>query len=157
MQLRHLLVIIFCFLSGVAHAASNVSCVPAVVKVEDKNIILPGPEDPKGKVVYFFNNISKKSLWLDHPVERPSASAGWSSYLRAGNWSALAINRKNFKISCAEIQPGKVDYQNCAESIVICSPKQQPKVDPKRKGGSGWVVEDKPWEEFVATLTKKGF
>lgn len=157
MQLRHLAIVIILLLSSVAHAASNISCVPAVVKVEDKSIILPGSDDPKIRIVYFFNNISKKSLWLDHPVEKPSASAGWSSYLRMGNWSALSINRKNFKISCAEIQPGKVDYQECATSVAICTPKQMPKSDAKHKVGSGWIVEDKSWDEFVLVLSKKGF
>jgi len=153
---RHVIfIVILSAIFNVSFAATNMSCTPVVVKVENKNIILPGPQEQSKTStaeVYFFNNISKKSFWLDHPVDHPSASAGWSSYLRPGNWSAMVVNRKNFTISCAEIQPGKVDYQDCAKTIAICMPKQM-EVDTKHKG-SYWLVEDKSWDEFVAAVKK---
>jgi len=145
--------IVFAFFFNVANAApSGLSCTPAVVKVEGKNIILPGPTQEKTAQVYFFNNISKKSLWLDHPIDKLSASAGWSSYFQPGNWSAMVVNRKDFTISCAQIEPGKVAYQECAKAIAICTPKQVD-FDAKRKG-SYWLVEDKSWDDFVVALKK---
>jgi hypothetical protein len=147
---KFLTCIIFLFCSSAF--AENISCTPAVVKVENKNIILPGITQPKTTKVYFFNNVSKQSLWLDHPVEKRSASAGWSSYLRPSNWSAIVLNRKNFAISCAVIKPGSVDYQDCSKAITICSP-QHYTLNTKQKG-TFWLVEDRTWDEFLKKMEK---
>lgn len=147
-------VMILAILAGnTASAAETFACSPAVVKTENKNIILPGPNDPKETKIYFFNNISQESLWLDHPVPHASASAGWSSYLRPSNWSAILVNRKDFVINCAVIKPGKVDYKDCGKAITICSPKTST-LGSKRKG-SYWIVEDKSWDDFVKSFTSR--
>lgn len=149
--MRYLIfLLIFAFNS--LFAAANISCKPALVKAEDKNIILPGPQKPKTVQIYFFNNIAKKSLWLDRVLKERSASAGWSSFIHPGNWSALAVSSKDFKVDCAVIQPGKADYLDCSKVIAICSP--QFNTDSK---AYGWMVEDKPWDEFVVALKAKGF
>ena len=157
--MRLISLLVMCMLGvNAAYAKVGTSCVPAVVSSENKDIILPGPDDSGAAKIYFFNNVSQKSLWLDHPVEHPSASAGWSSYMRSGNWSAITVNRKNFKISCAVIEPGKVDYLDCAKAIAICAPKQEKvevKKGEKKDKSAGWMVEDKPWEEFVELLAKR--
>src|ERR1700739_3194011 len=84
-------IILFCF-SAVAFADLKVTCKPLTVKRQDKNIILPGIDQPRSTIIYFMQNISKQSLWLDHPVKRRSASAGWSSYVQPGMWSALLVS-----------------------------------------------------------------
>ncbi len=41
------------------------------------------------------HNLSTMNLWVTHPVSEPSASAGWSSRLQGGNWSALVLDKKS--------------------------------------------------------------
>ncbi len=137
-----------------AMAAMEDHCVPLEIKSENKEIILPGPDQPKTNKLYFFENLTEKSIWLDHPVLHPSASAGWSSYLRAGNASALWVGRKNFNISCAVIQPGKVEYLDCAKVISVCVPNEV--VYPSSRKGTYWLAEDKPWNDLIKALAKRG-
>ncbi len=140
--------VMFC---QIAFAAENKPCVPITVKTDNKNIILPGPVEARTVVMYFFNNKIQSSLWLDHPVTRPSMSAGWSSYIRPGNWSALVVNRKNFTISCAVIKPGKVDYLDCSQVLSICSPQGW---GPTKGKSTHWMLENKTWDEIVKFFTK---
>lgn len=155
--MRHTLFIgLLTVLFGATNVAeAGITCTPITLKAHDKNIILPGVDDVHSSQIYLMQNVSKQSLWLDHPNERHrSASAGWSSYLLPGKWSALLVNRKNFTISCAEIQPGKVDYQNCSKAITVCTPHVA-SFDSKRKG-SYWLVEDQSWEDLLKALDKRG-
>lgn len=128
-------------------------CKPVAVKVQAKNIILPGVDQPHTIQIYFFKNTSTQSIWLDHPTDRPAAGAGWSSYLRAGNASALQVNRKNFAISCALIKPGKVEYVNCAKELTVCTPTAELTLKSTRKG-TYWVAEDKAWDDLLKLLIK---
>ena len=142
------------FMTNTAWAVTEIHCTPLIVKAQNKNIVLPGVDDPHTSQIYFLHNVSKKSLWLDHPNEHHKPmSAGWSSFLREGKWSAISINRKNFTISCAEIQPGEVVYHQCAKTIAVCTPHQTP-LEAKRKG-SGWMAEDQTWEDLLKVLGKR--
>lgn len=129
----------------------SVTCTVLKLKTQNKNILLPDIAQ-----IYFVHNISQKSLWLDHPAEHKGkgVSAGWSSYFQPGKWSAILLNRKNFAISCAVIQPGKVDYQDCAKVISVCQPEKI-SFESNRKG-SYWLVEDKTWDELLSALGKRG-
>ena len=152
--LAFFLVMMFCLLKT-AYAESHFSCTPLPLKSQDKMLILPGVSDSHATQIYFLQNNAPQSLWLDHSDKaKHSAHAGWSSYLRAGKWSALLLNRKNFSINCAEIQPGKVNYQDCAKSITVCVP-QNIEFDSKRKG-SYWLAEDQSWDELLNVLKKRG-
>lgn len=146
--------IILFFVSNATFANAKITCSPIKVESQNKNIILPGIEQRHTTKIYFMKNISDKSLWVDHPVEKRSVSAGWSSYFQPGQWSALLINRKNFAISCALIQPGKVSYQDCGKVISVCVP-QKVAFEAKRKG-SYWLVENKSWDDLLKLLEKKG-
>lgn len=88
--------------------AFALKCVPVVPGVDNKTIVIAGVTEPKTTKIIVLHNISKESIWLDHPQAKRSASAGWSSYIRPGKWSALILNRKSFALSCASILPGKV-------------------------------------------------
>ncbi len=135
------------------HPAPNF-CVPLEIKSENKEIVLPGPDQPRTSKIYFFKNLTDKSIWIDHPVLHPSMSAGWSSYLRAHNSSALLVNRKNFNISCAVIKPGKLEYLDCAKSIAVCAPKEMTYKTSRK--GTYWLAEDKPWDDLVKAVSKRG-
>ncbi len=136
-------------------ASAAMTCTPVSVKVEDKNIILPAPVKPITSQIYFINNTSQQGVWLDHPLPERSMSAGWSSFVQTGHWSVFLLgSSKSFAMSCAVIQPGKVDYKDCSHVVTVCTPKSADfKVQPK---GSYWLAEDKPWDEIVKAVTKRG-
>lgn len=130
-------------------------CDPVNFKIDNKNIILPGSPSPKQSIVYFFKNKSNSSIWIDHPMtNNPGVSAGWSSYIRPGHWSALVLNKKNFAVSCAMIQPGKVVYMNCSATLDVCAPSNL--TSEKVLNGNFWLAEDKPYDAFINVLTKRG-
>jgi hypothetical protein len=138
-------------------ALSSAMCPASQVVLHDKNIVLNAEKQTEKQDesrIYFFKNTSDKSIWLDHPVKNASASAGWSSYLRPGNWSALLLDKKSFELSCAMIEPGKVDYLVCAKALSICNPAHAT-FHTNRKG-SYWLVEDKSWKDLLKGLLKRG-
>jgi hypothetical protein len=135
--------------------AATPQCISVPYTTQEKNITLPGTLDPKTPVVYFFQNKSLQSVWIDHvDPKRRGASAGWASYLRPGNWSAIVLNKKNFSISCAMIQPGKVEYLDCSKTLYICKP--QGKMLSPHLFANSWLIEDKNQDVFLRILLKKG-
>lgn len=151
--MRILIVLWFLIVSSEV-VANPLGCAPLSLKSQDKQITLPGTANPKTSMIYVFHNKSLQSLWIDHPVQNPGASAGWSSFLRSEHWSAIVINKKNFAVRCAMIQPGKVVYLDCAHSLTICAPDTVTTHKPLE--GNYWLAEDKDWKNFVALLNKKG-
>lgn len=148
-----LIFLIICLFSHVSFALPVKSCVPADIKADGKNIILSAADEKKS-VVYVLHNVDKASLWIDHPSAR-GAHAGWSSYLRQNRWSAVVLNRKNFVITCATIDPDKVTYRDCSKSIKVCTfPKLN--YQSKRKG-TYWLLEDKDWDGLISSLDKLGY
>ncbi len=141
------------FISTAVKAEEKIICAPVDTKSQDKIIFLPGPTAGTAQI-YFLKNISKHSIWIDHPVKNAPVSAGWSSYLRPGNWSAFLLTQKDFAISCVAIRPGKVDYLDCAQEISVCAPTNL-KFNPARKS-SYWLVEDKPLDDLVKALQNRG-
>lgn len=128
-------------------------CYPVQLKTDHKNIILSVDETHKSPI-FFIYNLSNQSLWLDHPTEKKGVSAGWASYLRKNKWSALFLDRKNFAISCAVIEPGAVNYKDCTLYISVCS-FPNAKYESKRKG-SYWLGEDKDLNTLFSNLAKRG-
>jgi hypothetical protein len=135
--------------------AATPQCIPVSFKLEGKNILLPGPDHQKTSVVYFLQNKSLQSLWIDHPDQkRRGVSAGFASYLRPGNWSAVVLNKKNFSVSCSMIQPGKVEPLDCSKTLSICAAQNITTEKPLE--GNFWLTEDKTWESFLHALGKRG-
>ncbi len=157
--MRHFIICclsVFCMSLTVAYAATAPSsiliCHPIKPASHQDSLILEG--DAKTGKLYLIHNMSQKSIWLDQASKHVSASAGWSSYLRPGNWAALVLNRKDFPLTCSVIQPGQVATLNCATALSVCEP-QHVSLQSIHKG-SYWVVEDKSWDVVVKALEKKG-
>ena len=154
---RLLFIITFLFAMNIAYAvtASPQSCTPVTFQVENNDIVLTNPlTQRKVSQAYFITNKSSQSIFIEHPTANPGASAGWSSYLRPGNWSALVLNKKSFAIHCAMIQPGKVIPLDCSKTITVCAPKNLTTKTAFK--GNYWLAEDKNWEGFVKALAKRG-
>lgn len=152
-KVRGLFLTIFFALLALTQTVYAISCTPVKIKIENNIIIFPDVLQPNTSQIYFFKNNSPQSIFIDRVNKNPGASAGWSTYLRPGNWAVLAINQKNFAVSCVMIQPGRVIPLNCSRTLFVCIPQNIVTLTPLK--GNYWLVEDKPWEGLLKTLQKK--
>lgn len=149
--MRHIITCLLLIFSTSVLAAET--CIPVKPQMHDKNLLISYTGSKDSAEVYFFKNISQQGVWLDHPTNK-EMKAGWSTYLQANNWSSFLLNRKNFELSCATIEPGKVDYLDCSKVISVCKPQSVSfKAPPK---STFWLVEDKAWDELLKLLEKRG-
>jgi hypothetical protein len=124
-------------------------CKPLLVAEE---LIKLSAEQP---TLVMIHNLSNVDLWITHPVSDPSVSAGWSSRLQAGNWSALALDKKDFELSCIESRPGHEQQVPCAGLLAAC---QWPKVTVKKgETGTFWAGEDLSLSALTAHVGSRGF
>lgn len=109
----------------------------------------------KQNKMFFIHNLTKTDLWITHPVVDPGASAGWSSRLQVGNWSALVINQGTFVINCIESKPGHEQQIPCEGAIAVC---QWEKIKfPSNSDGAYWAGEDMSISALNAALGSRGF
>lgn len=125
------------------------SCKPTAVQGET---VMLNAEKP---VLVVIHNLSATDLWITHPVSDPSASAGWSSRLSAGNWSALTLDQQKFELSCIESRPGHEQQIPCEGVIAVCT---WSKVKlPEKSNGTYWAAEDQSLSNLLAQLGGRGF
>ena len=124
-------------------------CKPLLV--EDALVLIPAG-DPR---IIMVHNLSNMDLWITHPVSDPNSSAGWSSRLQAGNWSALALDKQAFELSCIESKPGHEQQVPCASVVGIC---QWPTTErPAKPSGIYWAGEDMALSPLTAYIGRHGF
>lgn len=124
-------------------------CVPLKMAGETLALALKKPS------LILMQNTSENTVWLTHPVADPGASAGWTSQIQSGKWSALALREKNFSFTCTESRPGHEQQIACAEAIMACVWKKA-KI-PAEEKGSFWAAEDKSLSELKAALSARAF
>jgi len=137
--------------NSLVNALTADTCHSMTLESKDKNVLLK-PASQNAYTIFFIKNNAAKSIWLDHPTHK-TANAGWSSYLRPNNWSALLLDTKTFEMSCATIEPGKVNYLVCKDALQICAPSHIA-IKTAHKG-SYWLVEDKSWQDLLKGLIKR--
>ena len=125
------------------------SCKPILVK--DESIVLNAKEPQ----VVLIHNLSASDLWITHPVSDPSASAGWSSRLESGNWSALTVDKEAFELSCIESKPGHEQQVPCAGVTAVC--EWQGAKTPEQTTGTFWAGENLSLQTLTAHLNGRGF
>jgi len=124
-------------------------CIPLVVSGE--LVIVPAAKS----MVTMVHNLSSSDLWVTHPVSDPGASAGWSSHLQAGNWSALVLNDEKFALSCIESRPGHEQQVSCSSVLAVC---QWPATGlPQKASGTWWAAEDMLLSPLIAYIKRHGF
>ena len=140
---------------SIAHASTNTDeifpagCKPLEVKSELVSLSAIKP------TIVMIHNVSKFDLWITHPLSEPNASAGWSSHLQIGNWSALALDKKAFDLSCIESRPGHEQQVHCSGLLSIC---QWPEAKTEKKeAGTFWVGEDMVLSALMAHIGSRGF
>ncbi len=135
--------------SVLAESTAPVGCQPIAFKGESVTI-----QAKKNKLV-FINNLSKSDLWITHPVTDPSASAGWTTRLQAGNWSALAVNQGPFVLNCIESKPGHEQQVQCEGAISACQFKDVK--SPADGQSTFWVAEDMALPALTTAVGGRGF
>lgn len=109
----------------------------------------------KKPMLAMIHNISSDDLWITHPVSDPGASAGWSSRLQAGNWSALAVDKESFELSCIESKPGHEQQVSCSAVITLCNWSAIKM--PEQNSGTFWAGENMSLPSLVSHLSGRGF
>lgn len=123
-------------------------CKPLTVHEETIKL---STEEPS---VVMLHNLSSIDIWITHPVAESDASAGWSTNLQAGNWAALALDKKEFELSCIESRPGHEQQVPCAGLLAAC---QWLKVQmPKTESGTFWAGENLPLSALTAHIGSRG-
>ncbi len=149
--MKYLLSLLLCIFSTVVFAEDGFpkGCQP--ISIVDDPLILKTAKPP---VIAFMHNVSSSEIWVTHPVKEPSASAGWSSKLQGGNWSALAVQDETFELSCIESRPGHEQQIPCGSVIAVCvwSGVKMPTGD-----GTYWAGEDMTLPALTAHLGGRGF
>lgn len=133
--------------------ANDLACSPAKVKVKQRLYILNYQNKSSVGKLFLINNKSDQVILLDHPQGKdPHAGAGWSTNLQPGNWSALVVAKPNFAINCSILVGDKVTNLDCGKVIKICEANQK---IMSKDNASYWMVEDKPWSEFIKDVKSK--
>ncbi len=92
-------------------------CKPFVIAKNEENVILKASKPS----LLLLHNITNMSLFVTHPVDEPSASAGWLTHIEKDNWSALFLTEKEFILGCTEHSPGHEQQVACVDVLAICS------------------------------------
>ena len=132
-----------------AESTLPVGCQPVAVQGESVTLT-----SKKSKLV-FIHNLTNADLWITHPVTNPGASAGWTTRLQKGNWSALAVDKPPFQLNCIESRPGHEQQVPCEGAIAVCQWKGV-KI-PASDQGTFWVGEDMSLSALTAAIGARGY
>ncbi|KTD33960.1 hypothetical protein Lmor_1942 [Legionella moravica] len=143
----------FCllFVSACLWAESTLPDGCQAVAVQGESVTLKS----KSSKLVFIHNLTSADLWITHPVTNPGASAGWTTRLQAGNWSALAVDKPPFELNCIESRPGHEQQVPCEGAIAVCQWKGV-KI-PSGSEGTFWVGEDMSLNALTAAVGGRGF
>jgi len=150
--MRVIISLLLIFVLGAAHAEEQFpdGCKP--LPTLDSPLVLHS----KKLTVFLLHNLSDMDVWITHPVNHPSASAGWSSRLQAGKWSALALQSQNFELTCIESKPGHEQQVACSDVLAVCHWGDM-KMPDKTDNGTFWVGEDKSLMGLIGYMGRRGF
>ena len=117
-------------------------------------IILNATQSAENSAVYMLQNTSDQSIYVNHPADHPgTASAGWASRLDPNQWSALALDRENFAITChAILNQGKIQDVPCANVLNVKRIKAS-----TNTSGSYWIAENMPYKKVLQVMGSRGF
>jgi hypothetical protein len=146
-------ILVWCFwlISSYAFAESTLPAGCDAVVVQGESVTIKAK---KSKLV-FIHNLTNTDLWITHPVDNPSASAGWTTRLQSGNWSALAVDKPPFILNCIESRPGHEQQVPCEGAIAVCQWNKAKM--PARNEGTFWVGEDMSLSALTAAIGGRGF
>ncbi|MCL4243651.1 MAG: hypothetical protein KJ002_00725 [Candidatus Dadabacteria bacterium] len=128
-------------------------CVESGFRHEDGQVILnPGAGDKES--IFLLHNISDGTFQVTHPVKNPGASAGWTSEIGPGRWSAFAAGSEDFRLSCVQPVDGNMKTLPCEKVLAVCG-LPNPRM-PSDLSGSFWVSEDKELNALLEDVKSRG-
>jgi hypothetical protein len=125
------------------------ACKPFVIKTEAIHLPEGAPR------LIMLHNLSELDLWITHPVSEANAAAGWSSRLQSGQWSALALDKTAFELSCIESKPGHEQQISCEHTLATC--EWPITSSPEHTSGIFWAGENMSLSALTAYLGRRGF
>lgn len=150
------LFLLMCLMNMTVHAMPSddfLSCkLKNKVATSHADYILNKVPQSSASEIYLIKNKSTTPIIIDHTSKREGASAGWSSYLDPGRWSAISVSETRFNLKCMVVHEGKGQPGNCTDLITICQPKH---AKASKKIGNYWLTENKTWDDFLIVLQEK--
>ena len=146
----------FCFslLSFYVAAESTLPSGCQAVAVQGESVTLQA----KKSSLVFIHNLTSSDLWVTHPMIHSGARAGWTTRLKGGNWSALALKKGPFVLNCIESRPGHEQQLPCEGAIAVCQWKAKGvKIPAKNQKVTFWVAEDMSLPALTAAVGARGF
>jgi hypothetical protein len=152
-----LLILVTLLFFNVAEARTSESalpggCLASGFKHGGGEVVLNPDSEKQG--LFLLHNISSETFQVTHPVGGGTASAGWTSEIGPGRWSAFATDSKAFTLSCMKPVDGGVKTLPCEDVLKVCE-LPNPKM-PADLSGSFWVSEDKNAEGVTAEIKSRG-
>ena len=127
-------------------------CLESGFKQAGGEVVLNPASEKEG--LFLLHNVSGETFQVTHPVSGGTASAGWTSEIGPGRWSAFAVDSKDFALSCMRFVDGNMKTLPCEKVLKVCE-LQNPKMPPDLSG-SFWVSEDKNREGVIAEIKSRG-
>lgn len=145
---------LFCFSIVSFHATAESTLPPGcqALAVQGEAITLHA----KKSSLIFIHNLAPTDLWITHPIKNPSASAGWTTQLQEGNWTALVLRKGAFTLNCIESRPGHEQQIPCEGAIAVCQWKTKGLKIPNKEQ-SFWASENRSLDALIADLGTHGF
>jgi hypothetical protein len=147
----------FCLCSTLAMADELAACHKEGIAFFKKCLVFGGKDEqlPIQQQLYILENRSKRDLILDHPHLGGSAQAGWVAELAPGEWSALAIAKPDFAVTCYKRKREVRMELPCQRVLTVCALPQA--IFPQRlAGASFWVAQADSWSALDAAIKKRG-
>lgn len=133
--------------------APPAGCAGSGFKLEGGRVILnPGAGDKEG--LFLLHNASDAAFQVTHPVKNVGASAGWTSEIGPGKWSAFTAGSEDFALVCVKPEAGDVKTLPCEEVLKVCE-LPNPEM-PSDLSGSFWVSEDKELNALLEDVKSRG-
>lgn len=155
-NLKYVLILFCALCSSMALANKQATlsyppnCKPVAFHFEGKQVVLKGPVAPTKQIVYLFNNSGTASYFLNQATGKEgSASAGWTSKIDPGQWSAIVVARNNFKWACQDLVPGKTNEITCKSVLHVCQFQGKPNL---LNSGDYWLSENKSLPDTIKAL-----
>ena len=110
-------------------------------KVVGKNFLLDRSENQRQQRLYILHNSDNQAIYVKPRGKHPVARVGWLTIINPGRFTALALDKDNFTLSCAQRDNGKMQSVPCQRVLQICS-VNSPKFTVGT-GGSYWLAENR--------------
>lgn len=107
--------------------------------------------------IYLIKNTANYIVVLNNVSQNNGMDAGWATRLDPGHWSALAMNRNQFTLSCMARRevPPSLSYVSCSEAVKVCA--ITPSMQNNSQNGSFWIAENQDLNSVMRAITSKGF